>query len=135
MYKRQDVTGDNGGDTAADGGVTVPEMDKNPAGPAGFYVAKDCLLYTSSGGKALGLLRPDGSYRSAQRGSCLLYTSAAVFYRLYDSEYPAFERRMSNNTFDDVKTGRWFYKEVETLYNIGIVEDVYKRQTPDRTIL
>ena len=47
--------------------------------------------------------------------------AATVFYRLYDGEYPAFTRRMSGSTFEDVKTGYWFYKEVETLYNIGIV--------------
>ena len=35
---------------------------------------------------------------------------------------------MSNGTFEDVKTDYWFYKEVETLYNIGIVDgtDEYK---------
>ena len=61
--------------------------------------------------------------------------AAAVFYRLYDNEYPAFERRMSNNTFDDVKTGRWFYKEVETLYNIGIVDGTNEhRFEPDAPV-
>ena len=29
---------------------------------------------------------------------------------------------MSNGTFEDVKTDCWFYKEIETLYNIGIVD-------------
>lgn len=48
--------------------------------------------------------------------------AATVFYRLYDGEYPAFERRMSGSTFEDVQTGHWFYKEVETLYNSGIVD-------------
>lgn len=48
--------------------------------------------------------------------------AATVFYRLYDGEYPAFTRRMSNGTFEDVKADYWFYKEVETLYNIGIVD-------------
>lgn len=48
--------------------------------------------------------------------------AATVFYRLYDGEYPAFTRRMSGSTFEDVKTGLWFYKEVETLYNSGIVD-------------
>ena len=59
-------------------------------------------------------VRPDASMTRAE--------AATVFYRLYDSEYPAFQRRMSNSTFEDVKTDYWFYKEVETLYNIGIVD-------------
>ncbi len=59
-------------------------------------------------------VRPDASMTRAE--------AATVFYRLYDSEYPEFERRMSNGTFEDVKTDYWFYKEVETLYNIGIVD-------------
>ena len=48
--------------------------------------------------------------------------AATVFYRLYDGDYPAFQRRMSDSTFEDVQTGHWFYKEVETLYNSGIVD-------------
>ena len=48
--------------------------------------------------------------------------AATVFYRLYDGDYPAFEHRMSGSTFEDVQTGHWFYKEVETLYNSGIVD-------------
>ena len=59
-------------------------------------------------------VRPDASMTRAE--------AATVFCRLYDGEYPEFERRMSNGTFEDVKTGDWFYKEVETLYNIGIVD-------------
>lgn len=59
-------------------------------------------------------VRPDASMTRAE--------AATVFYRLYDGEYPEFERRMSNGTFEDVKTDCWFYKEVETLYNIGIVD-------------
>ena len=59
-------------------------------------------------------VRPDASMTRAE--------AATVFYRLYDGEYPAFQRRMSNGTFEDVKTDYWFYKEVETLYNIGIVD-------------
>ena len=65
-------------------------------------------------------VRPDASMTRAE--------AATVFYRLYDGEYPAFTHRMSNGTFEDVKTDYWFYKEVETLYNIGIVDgtDEYK---------
>ncbi len=59
-------------------------------------------------------VRPDASMTRAE--------AATVFYRLYDGEYPEFERRMSNGTFEDVKTDCWFYKEVETLYNIGIID-------------
>ena len=59
-------------------------------------------------------VRPDASMTRAE--------ATTVFYRLYDGEYPEFERRMSNGTFEDVKTDYWFYKEVETLYNIGIVD-------------
>ena len=59
-------------------------------------------------------VRPDASMTRAE--------AATVFCRLYDGEYPEFERRMSNGTFEDVKTDCWFYKEIETLYNIGIVD-------------
>lgn len=76
---------------------------------------------------------PDESVRAD--ASMTRAEAAAVFYRLYDSEYPAFERRMSNNTFDDVKTGRWFYKEVETLYKIGIVDGTNEhRFEPDAPV-
>ena len=63
---------------------------------------------------------PDESVRSD--ASMTRAEATTVFYRLYDGEYPEFERRMSNGTFEDVKTDYWFYKEVETLYNIGIVD-------------
>ena len=61
--------------------------------------------------------------------------AATVFYRLYDGEYPEFERRMSNGTFEDVKTDYWFYKEVETLYNIGIVDGTEENKfSPDAPV-
>ena len=72
-------------------------------------------------------VRPDASMTRAE--------AATVFYRLYDGEYPEFERRMSNGTFEDVKTGDWFYKEVETLYNIGIVEGADEHKfSPDEPV-
>ena len=72
-------------------------------------------------------VRPDASMTRAE--------AATVFYRLYDGEYPEFERRMSNGTFEDVKTGDWFYKEVETLYNIGIVDGTDEHKfSPDEPV-
>lgn len=72
-------------------------------------------------------VRPDASMTRAE--------AATVFYRLYDGEYPEFERRMSNGTFEDVKTGDWFYKEVETLYNIGIVDGTEEHKfAPDAPV-
>lgn len=47
--------------------------------------------------------------------------AAAIFYRLYDGEYPKFINRMNGKTFSDVNTKAWYYTEVETLYNIGII--------------
>ena len=63
---------------------------------------------------------PDESVRAD--ASMTRAEAATVFYRLYDGDYPAFERRMSGSTFEDVQTGHWFYKKVETLYNSGIVD-------------
>ena len=60
--------------------------------------------------------------------------AATIFYRLYDGKYPEFTQRMSNNTFSDVKSRNWFYKEVETLYNIGILEGDGKRFRPNDPI-
>ena len=61
--------------------------------------------------------------------------AATVFYRLYDGEYPAFTRRMSGSTFEDVKTGLWFYKEVETLYNSGTVDGTGEHKfSPDEPV-
>ena len=61
--------------------------------------------------------------------------AATVFYRLYDGEYPSFQRRMSGSTFEDVKTGYWFYKEVETLYNSGIVDGTGENKfSPDEPV-
>ena len=72
-------------------------------------------------------VRPDASMTRAE--------AATVFYRLYDGEYPAFTRRMSNGTFEDVKADYWFYKEVETLYNIGIVEGADEHKfSPDEPV-
>lgn len=72
-------------------------------------------------------VRPDASMTRAE--------AATVFYRLYDGEYPEFERRMSNGTFEDVKTDYWFYKEVETLYNIGIVDGTDEHKfSPDASV-
>ena len=72
-------------------------------------------------------VRPDASMTRAE--------AATVFYRLYDGEYPAFQRRMSNGTFEDVKTDYWFYKEVETLYNIGIVDGTEEHKfAPDAPV-
>ena len=72
-------------------------------------------------------VRPDASMTRAE--------AATVFYRLYDGEYPAFTRRMSNGTFEDVKTDYWFYKEVETLYNIGIVDGTEEHKfSPDEPV-
>lgn len=72
-------------------------------------------------------VRPDASMTRAE--------AATVFYRLYDGKYPEFERRMSNGTFEDVKTDYWFYKEVETLYNIGIVDGTDEHKfSPDEPV-
>ena len=72
-------------------------------------------------------VRPDASMTRAE--------AATVFYRLYDGEYPAFTHRMSNGTFEDVKTDYWFYKEVETLYNIGIVDGTEEHKfSPDEPV-
>ena len=72
-------------------------------------------------------VRPDASMTRAE--------ATTVFYRLYDGEYPEFERRMSNGTFEDVKTDYWFYKEVETLYNIGIVDGTDEHKfSPDAPV-
>ncbi len=72
-------------------------------------------------------VRPDASMTRAE--------AATVFYRLYDGEYPAFTRRMSNSKFEDVKTDYWFYKEVETLYNIGIVDGTDEHKfSPDEPV-
>ena len=72
-------------------------------------------------------VRPDASMTRAE--------AATVFYRLYDGEYPAFTRRMSNGTFEDVKADYWFYKEVETLYNIGILEGADEHKfSPDEPV-
>lgn len=47
--------------------------------------------------------------------------ATAIFFRLYDGYYPKFTKSMSRSTFSDVSTEAWYYKELETLYNIGIV--------------
>ena len=49
--------------------------------------------------------------------------AAAVFYRLYDRIYPNMQYRMSTTTFKDLPKNAWYYNEVETLYNIGVVQD------------
>ena len=75
---------------------------------------------------------PDGSVRTGRNLSRA--EAATIFYRLYDGKYPQFTKRMSNNTFSDVKSNNWFYKEVETLYNIGILEGDGGRFRPNAPI-
>ena len=75
---------------------------------------------------------PEGDVRTARNLSRA--EAATIFYRLYDGEYPEFTQRMSNNTFADVKTKNWFYKEVETMYNIGIIEGDGKNFRPNDPI-
>lgn len=59
-------------------------------------------------------VRPD---RPMSRGE-----AAAVFYRLYDGQYPAATRNMSPETFSDLSADLWCYKEIELLYNIGSID-------------
>ncbi len=59
-------------------------------------------------------VRPD---RPMSRGE-----AAAVFYRLYDGQYPAAKRSMSPETFSDLSADLWCYKEIELLYNIGSID-------------
>lgn len=47
--------------------------------------------------------------------------AATIFYRLYDGYYPALKRQMTSKTFSDVKSGAWYYTEVELCYNVGII--------------
>ena len=58
-------------------------------------------------------VRPD---RPMSRGE-----AAAVFYRLYDGQYPAAKRSMSLQTFSDLSADYWCYQEIETLYNAGFI--------------
>lgn len=76
---------------------------------------------------------PDESVRAD--ASMTRAEAATVFYRLYDGDYPAFQRRMSDSTFEDVQTDHWFYKEVETLYNSGIVDGTGEHKfSPDEPV-
>ena len=54
--------------------------------------------------------------------------AVVIFYRLYDGIYPDFKKRMTGRTYSDVKAGAWYYDELETLYNIGILEDVFEKK-------
>lgn len=51
-----------------------------------------------------------------------------IFYRLYDGNYPAFTKRMTDRTFSDVKNGAWYYEELQTLYNIGILDGIFEKE-------
>lgn len=51
--------------------------------------------------------------------------AAAVFCRLYDSIYPSMPYRMSATTFSDLTTSAWYYREVEILYNTGVIKDEF----------
>ena len=64
---------------------------------------------------------PDGGVKVEQHMTRA--EAATVLYRLYNGRIPAFIARMSNDTFTDVNSGEWYYKEVETLYNTGVILD------------
>jgi len=64
---------------------------------------------------------PDGGVKVEQHMTRA--EAATVLYRLYNGRIPAFIARMSNDTFIDVNSGEWYYKEVETLYNTGVILD------------
>lgn len=63
---------------------------------------------------------PDGGVKVEQ--SMTRAEAATVLYRLYNGKLPAFSHRMSNSTFSDVSSANWFYKEIETLFNAGVIE-------------
>ena len=63
---------------------------------------------------------PDGGVKVEQHMTRA--EAATVLYRLYNGRYPSYTQRMSNITFSDVSSSAWYYKEVETLYNAGVIE-------------
>ena len=58
---------------------------------------------------------PDGGVKA--ENDMTRAEAAVVLCRLYDGNIPSFTKRMSNDTFGDVSSSDWFYKELETLYN------------------
>ena len=67
--------------------------------------------------------------KTVQPGNDLTRAEAIViFCRLYDGNYPKFTRRMTAKTFSDVKPGAWYYEELQTLYNIGILDGIFEKK-------
>ena len=58
-----------------------------------------------------------GGERNLQRSE-----ATAIFYRLHAGAFPALKRQMSEKTFSDVNKKDWYYSELETCYNIGMIE-------------
>ena len=69
---------------------------------------------------------PDKTVRG--EGNLTRAEAAAIFCRLYDGVYPELVRQMNSQTFTDTPKGAWYYKELETCYNVGIVSGKEKRR-------
>jgi len=63
---------------------------------------------------------PDGGVKVEQ--NMTRAEAATVLYRLYNGNYPAQTRRMEDYTFNDMNSDDWFYREVEMLFNTGVIE-------------
>lgn len=47
--------------------------------------------------------------------------ATAIFYRLYDGQYPDKTKALSKTTFSDLDAKAWYYQPVKTMYESGLV--------------
>lgn len=62
---------------------------------------------------------PDGSVQG--EGNMTRAEAAAVFYRLYQGDYPKYTNKISSGTFSDVSADAWYWEELATCYSLGLI--------------
>lgn len=60
--------------------------------------------------------------------------AAAVFYRLYDGDYPKESNSWSKKTFTDLDTDAWYYESVKQMYKSGIIAGSEGKFRPNEPI-
>lgn len=60
--------------------------------------------------------------------------AAAVFYRLYDGDYPKESNSWSKKTFTDLDADAWYYESVKQMYKSGIIAGSEGKFRPNEPI-
>lgn len=60
--------------------------------------------------------------------------ATAIFYRLYDGQYPDKTKALSKTTFSDLDAKAWYYQPIKTMYESGLVSGSDNKFRPNDPI-